>query len=36
MVKLWHTKIKLGLATLEDVPERYYEQVKELVDEANL
>lgn len=34
MVKLWHTKIKLGLATLEDVPERYYEQVKALIEVA--
>ena len=28
MVKLWVTKINNGLATIDDVPERYLEAVK--------
>ena len=31
MVYLWFVKIKLGMDTLESVPERYFEQVKEML-----
>lgn len=35
MVNLWVKKIEMGLATLEDVPDRYYKQVKEILESKN-
>lgn len=32
MVKLWALKIQIGMSTIEDVPDRYYEQVKAELD----
>ena len=35
MVNLWVKKIDLGLGELSDVPERYYSQVKAILDARN-
>ena len=32
MVNLWVKKIEMGLGTLEDCPDRYYNQVKTILD----
>lgn len=31
MVTFWYVKVKLGLAELSDVPDRYYQQVLDLL-----
>lgn len=36
MVQLWYTKIKLGYSKLEEVPERYYQQVKKMLDDNGI
>ena len=33
MAKIYYKRIKAGLMTLEDVPERWYEEVKAMLEE---
>lgn len=36
MVTLWYVKIKFKLSKLEEVPDRYYDQVLEMLVENNI
>ena len=36
MAKIYYKRIKAGLMTLDEVPERWYDEVKRMLEEDNM